>query len=170
MREFETIKRVEGKVFALPVKKLPPPISQLSSPDWEMVPDEAMKAMVENLKDIYRTHTVEMAEEVILAALPHMLAESWDSGFRSVSEGNPNRPITNKVIEAAAQAIFSFCGEGWERLTPMDRFSFRGDAELALVATVQHLPVLTEIFKRGADAAMDVQRHGEPATNPYKIK
>lgn len=166
-REFEQIKRVEGKMFPAPVVKSPARAGKRVA-DWDVLPDEAVEAVAENLMGMYRTYPVEMAQKVILAALPQLLLESWDDGFLSVSENLTTRTVRTKAVEPAAEAIYSFCGEGWNYLAPLERMGFRADAEAALEVAVQHLPVLTEVFNNGAAAAAEMHTHCQAETNPYK--
>lgn len=169
-REFEQVVRVKGKMFPPPVAKQPAVVGNMT-PNWDVLPDEAVEAVAENLKGMYRTYPVEMAQKVILAALPQLLLESWDLGYSSATDEVPNKPISTKATEPAAIAIYSFCGEGWEFLSPIERAGFRADAELALKVAVQHLPVLKTTFDMAADAATGIHKNCKPAvTNPYQAK
>lgn len=168
-RELEQIKRVEGKMFPAPVVKPPERAGKMVT-DWDVLPDEAVEAVAKNLLGMYRTYPVEMAQKVILAALPQLLLEAWDDGFLSVSENLTNRAVRTKAVEPAAEAIYSFCGEGWNYLSPIERMGFRADAEAALEVAVQHLPVIKETFNIGANAAAEMHKHCQAETNPYKTK
>lgn len=165
-REFEQVQRIKEKMFPTPVVKHAAPVSRMVE-DWDVLPDEAVQAVAEHLMGTYRTYPVEMAQKVILAALPQLLLEAWDSGYAATEEVQ-NKLISTKAAEPAALAIYSFCGKGWEFLTPFERGSFRADAALALRVAVQHLPVITKTFQIGVEAAADVHKHCQPATNPHQ--
>lgn len=166
-RELEQVKRVQAKMFPVPVLKPSVRAGEMVA-DWDVLPDEAVEAVAHNLMGMYRTYPVEMAQKVILAALPQLLLEAWDSGFLSVSENLTNRTVKTKAVEPAAEAIYSFCGNGWNYLSPIERMGFRADAELALEVAVQHLPVLTGVFNNGANAAANIHRNCQAVTNPYQ--
>lgn len=166
-RELEQVKRVQAKMFPGPVLKPPVRAGEMVA-DWDVLPDEAVEAVAHNLMGMYRTYPVEMAQKVILAALPQLLLEAWDSGFLSVSENLTNRTVRTKAVEPAAEAIYSFCGNGWNYLSSIERMGFRADAELALEVAIQYLPVLTEVFNNGANAAADIHKLCQAVTNPYR--